>query len=426
MNKRKIIFDVYDMHCKSCERSIEEEIKSLEGILSCKASKKKGSVSVTYDSELCNEKDIKKAVNTAGYSTKDSRLKSVIGLFVMAIIMIISIKISETSELNNMIRGGSYLILFLGGILSSFHCIGMCGGLMLSQTLDKNNLLNSKKSNIEATFKYNVARIISYTTVGGLAGLLGSIFSISTRTQGFIQIFVAIFMVIIGLRMMGFRVLNNLSLSVNLFTNKKLNGAKNPTILGVLNGLMPCGALQTMQIYALGTGSFIDGALSMLSFALGTLPLMLLFGYFSSRIAKSFGKSIVKYSGVFIVVLGLGMAQRGMSLNGYSLDKLNIFNDSKSSELVMAPIVNGYQEVTVTADGYNYEVSNAITSKLPIRVKFKGELTSGCNSVVYIPSMDKYIDIRSEENTIEMPPVDKDVSFTCWMGMINGEIPFEI
>lgn len=424
MNKTKIVFDVYDMHCKSCESLIEDELKTIKGVLSSRANRNKGSVTVTYDSDLCSEKDIKKGINTAGYSTKESRTKNIISLFLLVAIIILANKFSDVPISNNINVETSYFILFIGGILSSFHCVGMCGGLVLSQTLNEGNLLNNKKSLLKSSLRYNISRILSYTIVGGLAGLLGSVFSISTKTQGLIQIFVSIFMIFTGLKIVGFKPLNKISSNIKIFKIKKSSKIENPIILGMLNGLMPCGALQTMQIYALGTGNFINGAFSMLSFALGTLPLMLFFGYISSKISNSFGKSIVKYSGVFIIILGLGMAQRGLSLNGYNLTNLNLFNNSKTNESVLAPVVNGYQEVTVIADGYNYEVSNSITSNLPIRVKFEGKLTSGCNSVLYIPSINKYVDIRSEENIIEIPSTNKSISFTCWMGMISGEIPF--
>ena len=67
------------------------------------------------------------------------------------------------------------------------------------------------------------------------------------------------------------------------------------------------------------TGSFVMGALSMFAFSIGTVPLMLGFGYISSRLSKSLSNNIFKYSGVFIIILGLSMGQRGLALTGINI-----------------------------------------------------------------------------------------------------------
>src|SRR5665647_2658897 len=82
------------------------------------------------------------------------------------------------------------------------------------------------------------------------------------------------------------------------------SGERGPFIVGLLNGLMPCGPLQAMQLYALGTGSALAGALSMLIFSLGTVPLMFGFGAISTMLSKKFTRSILRFSAVLVVILG--------------------------------------------------------------------------------------------------------------------------
>ena len=94
---------------------------------------------------------------------------------------------------------------------------------------------------------------------------------------------------------------------------------KTPFLVGVLNGLMPCGPLQTMQLYALGTGSAYKGALAMLIFSLGTVPLMLTFGALSGLITKGYTKTLLKFSGILVVVLGMVMGTRGLALVGVNI-----------------------------------------------------------------------------------------------------------
>ena len=195
---------------------------------------------------------------------------------------------------NKMLGNASFVMLFIVGVLSSLHCVGMCGGIMLTQTLDKDNLLTDKKTSFNIALKYNLGRVISYTILGGIIGAVGSVFSLSMKVQGLIQVIASLFMIVAGLNMFGFKLFKNIKLNIPMLKGKCTNRNKSPFLVGILNGFMPCGALQTMQLYALGTGSFILGAFSMFLFALGTVPLMLGFGYISSRLTKSFSANIFK------------------------------------------------------------------------------------------------------------------------------------
>ena len=100
-----------------------------------------------------------------------------------------------------------------------------------------------------------------------------------------------------------------------IFGNKVYNkiGRSGPLVIGLLNGLMPCGALQSMQIYALGTGSLVSGALSMLFFCVGTVPLMFGFGTVSSALSESFASKMMKIGAIVVMIMGLIMLMSGIS-----------------------------------------------------------------------------------------------------------------
>lgn len=135
---------------------------------------------------------------------------------------------------------------------------------------------------------YNGGRIISYTILGGIVGALGSVLSLSISVKAGIQIFAGVFMIIMGLNMSGFSIFRRFNLRLPWSACSIKKKPKTPFLIGVLNGLMPCGPLQTMQLYALGTGSAFNGALSMFLFSLGTVPLMLTFGALSGFISKGY------------------------------------------------------------------------------------------------------------------------------------------
>ena len=120
-------------------------------------------------------------------------------------------------------------------------------------------------------------------------------------------------MIISGLHMIGIRILNNINLPIIFKKSTCVNNHKNPFIVGYLSGFLPCGPLQTMQLYALSSGSFILGASSMFVFSLGTLPVMMSFAYISSRISKTFNNIIYKYAGILIIILGILMIKPGLN-----------------------------------------------------------------------------------------------------------------
>ena len=424
MSKITKSFDVYGMHCKSCETAIEEEIKSLNGIFNVQASHNKSNVITVYENEILSENEIKKAIKKAGYSTYKNSISQFLCLGLMVIIMLyLSSNSLVGYDTNSLLSNASLFMLFVVGLLSSLHCVGMCGGIMLTQTLDKDNLLVSKKSSFNTALKYNLGRVISYTLLGGIIGALGSVFSISMKMQGFIQLFAALFMVIAGLNMFGIKLFKNINLSIPFMKKNCGKSNKNPFVVGILNGFMPCGPLQTMQLYALGTVSFVMGALSMFAFSIGTVPLMLGFGYISSRLSKSLSNNIFKYSGVFIIILGLSMGQRGLALTGINIPILGGISQY-SGEL--APVVDGYQEVTITANRYGYQASSPIIKgDIPVRLTIKVEELTSCNNAMYFPQYDKYIDLSKGDVIAEINPNGQDISFTCWMGMIRGNLRVE-
>ena len=126
-------------------------------------------------------------------------------------------------------------------------------------------------------------------------------------------------MIIMGLNMSGFSLFRKFNIKLPWSACSVKNKPKTPFLIGVLNGLMPCGPLQTMQLYALGTGSAFNGAVSMLLFSLGTVPLMLTFGALSGLITKGYTKTLLKFSGILVVVLGIIMGTRGLALAGINV-----------------------------------------------------------------------------------------------------------
>lgn len=308
MSKVTKFFDVYGMKCHSCENAVENEINNLEGIINIEADHKNSMVIVTYENEICNDDKIKTAIKNSGFSYTNNMLIKIIILSILVISMFF-LGNNPLTGLNASFDNTqtSYIVLFILGFFTSFHCMAMCGGILITQTINKDDCNYDKKYSFKIAFLYNSGRIISYTIIGGIVGSIGSIFSSTVEIQLFIKIIAGIFIIVSGLNMIGIKLFNNVKNPIIFRKSTCVNNHKNPFIIGYLSGFLPCGPLQTMQLYALSRGSFILGASSMFVFSLGTLPMMLLFAYFSSRVNKSLNENIYKYIGILTIILGIFM-----------------------------------------------------------------------------------------------------------------------
>ena len=412
---------VNDMTCHSCETRIENEIRKLDGIVFVKASHVYGDVLVEFNSEKCNLEKIKAAIKKAGYSLDADTTEKILELVILILVMVLLYRMSNIFNISSALSGEvTYFILFIIGLFTSLHCIGMCGGIMLSQTLKAEG--NTTYSRIVPALQYNIGRVISYTFLGGIIGALGSVFSLSPYTKAFIMVFAGLFMVIMGLNLLGFKVIRKYTSSLHIGIKFKRT-SNTPFIVGILNGLMPCGPLQAMQLYALSTGSFIKGALSMFIFSIGTVPLMLGLGIASTLINKNGSQKIYKYSGIFVMVLGIIMLSRGFALAGININPIK-YSNSNISNAAKSEITDNVQTIKMDATYAGYTPNVFVVQRgVPVRFIINGKELTSCNNYIIIPSLGIEKQLQEGENIIEFTPENvEDINFSCWMGMLNGVI----
>jgi len=427
MNIKKEKIKVFDMTCTSCESRVEKAVKKINGVKNAKASFNGQFVTLEYDTELCNSEKIKTSIKAAGYSTESSSNYKIVGLFIIVAAIILIGNSFGGIDMTSKLNGATYFVLFTVGVLTSIHCVGMCGGIMLSQSINKDS--KSKFDSIKPALLYNAGRVVSYTILGGIVGALGSVLSLSPSVKAGLQIFAGVFMIIMGLNMSGYSIFRKFNIKLPWSACNLKKKPKTPFLVGVLNGLMPCGPLQTMQLYALGTGSAFNGALAMLLFSLGTVPLMLTFGSLSGLISKGYTKTLLKFSGILVVVLGIVMGTRGLTLAGVNIPTTSSLVASLSGNETLASaapvtkptIENGVQIVRMTADGSGYTPNGLYIQKnMPVKWIIDGKALNSCNSEIIIPDLNIQKTLKSGENIIEFTPKDKDINFSCGMGMIRG------
>lgn len=435
------IIKIDGITCAACERKIEKAIKNLDGILSADVDYASATADVSYFSPKVDLNDIYDAIRNAEYEvifddTYEKESSHMTTLFIGIILAGLYIIINNTVGFNffpQVTSSMGFGMLFIAGLFTSVHCIAMCGGISLSQCAgcggcESKNIYLRLKPN----YLYNSGRVTSYTFLGGLAGALGSVFSVSLKGKAFISLVAGLFMIVMGINMLGINsVLRKIMPRLPKALTDKIDSTKNHKgsfIVGLLNGFMPCGPLQAMQLYALGTGSFLTGAVSMLIFGLGTVPLMFAFGAFSSLISSKFTKQMMKVSAMLVIILGVVMGRRGLSLAGINiaetlLSPLGInFEQNDSSK--NAVIKDGYQTVTTNLESGKYQPIT-VYADVPLKwtITADKENLNGCNNEIIIPEFNKQQKLVQGENIIEFTPTKTGtVTYTCWMGMISNTI----
>lgn len=447
-NLVRIVLNVDGMTCVGCENKIQSKLKKTQGVISSKVSYSSGTIKITYDRSITNLKQLKRLINSLDYkvieskdlknSTKESNIDRIFEAISIGIIIFILYHFAKRLGLLEIFntfpeaqQGMSYGVLFVIGLLTSVHCVAMCGGINLSQCIPKHH--STQQSNVSSlmpSLLYNAGRVVSYTIIGGLVGALGSVVSFSGAAEGIVAILAGIFMVIMGINMLNiFPWLRRFNPRLPKFIGKIVNSEKHRHsgrfYVGLLNGLMPCGPLQAMQLYALSTGDPIKGALSMFFFSIGTVPLMFGLGALSSVLSKTFNSKMIQVSAVLVVILGFTMFQTGIGVSGIQLPSISsVLGFSKDIDNISLVESDGIQRVTsgITSDSYeSISLKVNVPTEWTIHVD-SGEL-NGCNNRIVAQGLGLRIDLREGDNVIEFTPKRKGTyTFTCWMGMIRSYI----
>jgi len=206
---------------------------------------------------------------------------------------------------------------FLLGLFGGMHCAGMCGPIALAIPNKVGAL-----ANFIHKFLYNTGRVITYSFLGLLTGLIGRGFNMAGWQQalsiglGIFLIATILFSGIHNLNIPSIKPINSLTRSIKKYFSYFLQKRSPISALGMgmINGLLPCGLVYIALAASIAGGSLQSGALYMLVFGLGTFPVMLLLSLAGNIISPRVRLKIYKMVPVFVVVLGLLFILRGMNL----------------------------------------------------------------------------------------------------------------
>lgn len=421
---KQIELHIDGMHCLSCAQLIEECLKDQVGVLKARVNYKQKTLKLKYDEKVIHLEELKQVIAQQDYQlmTKEEQKQNKIQVIWAIALVLLSYYLIERllpdfSGVLGSTQKVSLILLFVIGLTTSFHCVSMCGGMALSQLVRQGN-------NVKRSFLYNVGRVISYTLLGGMIGALGSFMTTDLSILKGLPILLGLAMMVMGVSKLGIVQLNLITLPKRSSQQlgrwkKKMGSGHGPLIVGLLNGLMPCGPLQLMQLYALGTGSFLQGALAMFFFSLGTVPLMLGMGIFMTRMSAYAKTFVFKVGGALIIVLGLNMMTSGLATLGIRAD-LSLETANRTE----ANLINDKQVVSVDLERRQYKdivVKKGIPVEFVIDVE-PGTL-NGCNHSVIIPEFGIQKNLEIGSNIITFTPTKTGTfTYSCWMGMIRNSI----
>jgi len=209
-------------------------------------------------------------------------------------------------------------IAFLG---SFGHCVGMCGGIVVAYSSTKIDNKDTKLKQSISHILYSSGRVTTYVILGAIFGFVGGVVTFDNTTSGIMLLITGSLMILVGISLSGkLKFLTNIEHSVSkskLYqqTFRSLIGSKSFTsfyLLGMLNGLLPCGFVYVFAITAASTGSALWGAFVMLIFGLSTIPALFSLGFFVGLFKQIALRNLfITIASILVIVFGIYIMHSG-------------------------------------------------------------------------------------------------------------------
>lgn len=436
----KIKVNIKGMHCRSCEILLERSISAVPGVTKVRVNHTSGIAEIEY-SQLDKE-NIESAIKDAGYSLgiEDKKHffsrnpRDYVELAAVAVILLnIYLLLEKMGVLNldpSIASTPGYVgVLIIGLTAGISTCMALIGGLVLGIS-SRHAEMHPEATTMEK-FRphifFNIGRLISYVVLGGLIGLIGSALQLSSSVLGFITLILGFVMLFLGLKLIDiFPRLHNKGITLPsgiaklLGLNKEVReySHRGAFVTGALTFFVPCGFTQAMQLLAISSGSFVEGALIMGIFALGTLPGIVGIGGITSAIKGDFARYFFRFAGLVVIFLAIFNIKSGYTLAGFA--PLQEGPDPVQTEEIQVEDKKQIINMTQSVRGYS---PNRFTVKVGVPVVWKINSTSRytCASFVQIPELEISKYLEPGENIIEFTPTKTGtLRFMCSMGMYYG------
>ncbi|QQG52946.1 MAG: sulfite exporter TauE/SafE family protein [Candidatus Falkowbacteria bacterium] len=452
----KLVVPISGLHCKACEILTEDALREIKEVSKVNVNHKTGLAEIEYEGDEPKIAEIKTALEESGYGLGKikTRIENKNGqnlncdltetrhqpkdfsfyITVIAAVAIIYLLLNRTTSLpfgGLLEQNFSWPLAIIVGLVAGVStCLALVGGLVLSLAANyaQNHPEATKKEKFRPHIFFNLGRIGGFFFLGGILGVIGSAFKLSPLANSLITIIIGFVVLILGLKLLEiFPSLARFDFSLPKKFGKiiKIN---DPFVLGVLTFFLPCGFTQAMQIYALGTGNFLQGGLIMALFALGTAPGFLGIGGLSALGGKKKSSAFFMVAGIIVVAFGIFNLANGYRLfkisSGFDFNKIALKTEAETKNTNSnIEEEDGVRIIRMKETNRGYSPNNfTILKGQPVKFIIDAQAPYSCASALVIPYLKIQTQLKPGENILEFTP-DKvgEIPFSCSMGMYTGQ-----
>ncbi len=396
----KQFYRVEGLYCKSCEIVIEDNLEIKKGIKKAEVNLAENKLEIESKEKIKVE-ELNKIFKKNGY--KFSQLNGLvegkkennwwwIPAVVIILIFLLLSKLGLGSFLN-INRQSSLLTFFIFGIIAGFSsCGALLSGIIISYP--------------KRTLEILIGRIVGYTILGVILGILGQSIAMTGLSNGLV-IIVSLVMVVIGLQMLQVKWAQKIKINLPKSISRKIVSKKLPILIGLLTVFLPCGFTLLTESVAMLSGNWLSGTLIMLAFVLGSSIPLFLIGLSSKKIAKS--QKMMGLLIIFFMLYNLNF-QFGIVQKIFSQNKTEKVNQTVEVVKISYTRFGGLNPYTIT-------IKKGQKVRLEIDVK---ENEYGCMSTILLPKLFNRAQTLTAGKTLimEFTPVTVGTyKFTCAMGV---------
>jgi sulfite exporter TauE/SafE/copper chaperone CopZ len=441
--------DVRGMHCANCAVSIERRFKQLPQVNSASVDYPTGRAEISHTGVL-DIASLQQAIGDDGYTVaiadgiEPARSGDTVFDYIeMGAAFIAVLGAVLLLQHANLIPRGlsvsdtaSYGLVFVIGLVASVSsCLAVTGGLLVAFAA-KYSAANPHLTDRERLLPhlyFNAGRLVSYAVLGGAVGALGSALMLSPTASGIVAILASVLMIVLGLQMLGlFPSLARLTPALPKSLTHRIHDLaagdtrRTAFLLGGLTFFLPCGFTQALQLYVLAAGDFLTGALTMLAFALGTLPALSSLSALSSLAKGAFQNRFLKLAGAAVILLGVMNLQSGLVLTGSDMGPTTAPTTAKqtSEPTGQQTAAAEPQRISMKVVGLDY-VPNQFTVKegVPVEWWIDASEAEGCGRFLMAPRLRIRKLLSGTGTTLVTFTPDRpgEYAFNCGMGMMTPD-----
>jgi uncharacterized protein len=444
----EVHLDVGGMHCANCAALVERKLAALGQVIRVKVDRRAGRVVIGYRGNL-DMAALQGAVADEGYTltladplgrprvaVRRTPRDYVEIAAIFAILIGVVVIVRQFALLPRVVSASDTMTLglaFVVGLVASVSsCVAVTGGLLVAVAA-RYNAAHAHLTDLERLkphIYFNAGRIVSYTLLGGAVGALGSALMPSPAATGVLTLLASAVMIVLGLQMLGLAPsLGGLLPAVPKSLTDRVRASRGATgtafMLGGLTFFLPCGFTQALQLYVLAQGDALTGAMTMLAFALGTLPALLSLSALSSFAKGSIRTHLLRFAGAAVILLGMLNVQYGLVLTGSDMNRAGgDVTTAPTAPNGQYPTASEPQRISMKIVGLEYQPNQfAVRQGAPVEWWIDASDAEGCGRILLAPGLriQKILSAVSTTLVAFTPEKAGDFAFNCGMGMMTPD-----